>query len=232
MPAVRGDGQDATSRYPAKANYERYTMLNAEKFWDKTAEKYARSPIKNVPAYEKSLARTKAYLSEDDKVLEVGCGTGSTALLLAGSVKQIMATDISANMIAIGQRKAQAQQVGNVTFARAAPFDDSLAEGSFDVVLAFNFLHLLDDTPKALRRLHGLLKPGGLLISKTVCLGEETCLWRVLIYAMQKIGFAPYVSFLKVAELEDCIAEQGFEVIETGSYPSFSRGRFIVARKL
>ncbi|NIA68379.1 class I SAM-dependent methyltransferase [Pelagibius litoralis] len=207
-------------------------MKSSEKFWDKTAEDYAKSPIKNVPAYQESLARTKAYLSEDDNVLEVGCGTGSTALLLAGSVKHITATDISSNMIAIGWRKAQEQKVANITFARATPFDDIEAEKPFDAVLAFNVLHLLEDTPKALRRLHDLLKPGGLLISKTVCLAEENRLWRVLIFLMQRVGFAPFVKYLKVSELEDCIADQGFEIIETGSYPSYSRGRFIVARKL
>ncbi len=206
-------------------------MRSSENFWDKTAEDYAKSPIKNVPAYEEALARTKSYLSAGDKVLEVGCGTGSTALLLAGCVKHITATDISSNMIAIGWRKAQEQGVANVTFKQATPFDDIGAVGSFDVVMGFNILHLLEDTPKALSRLHDVLRPGGLFISKTVCLGEESVLWRVLVFLMQPLGFAPFVKFLKVPELEDHIAEAGFEIIETGSYPSYSRGRYIVARK-
>lgn len=206
-------------------------MQSSEKFWDTRAEDYAKSPIKNLPAYEEALARTKSYLSTDDRVLEVGCGTGSTALLLAGLVNHITATDISANMIAIARRKAQEQGITNVTFEQATPFDDVGAAESFDVVMAYNFLHLLEDVPKALHRLHGLLKPGGLFISKTVCLAEESVLWRVLIFLMQRVGFAPFVSCLKVSELEESIAAQGFEIIETGSYPSYSRGRYIVARK-
>lgn len=206
-------------------------MQSSEKFWDKQAEDYAKSPIKNVAAYEEALGRTKSYLSETDRVLEVGCGTGSTALLLAGLVQHITATDFSSNMVAIGRRKAQEQGVTNVTFEQATPFDDVGAAGSFDVVMAYNVLHLLEDTPKALRRLHGLVKPGGLFISKTVCLAEESVLWRVLIFLMQRVGFAPFVNCLKVAELEAGIAEAGFEIIETGSYPSYARGRYIVARK-
>lgn len=206
-------------------------MRSSEKFWDKRAEDYAKSPIKNLPAYEEALARTRSYLSAEDKVLEVGCGTGSTALLLADSVKHITATDISWNMIAIGWRKSQEQEVANVTFKQATPFDDIGPAGSFDVVMAFNFLYLLEDMPKALRCLHDLLKPGGLFISKSVCLGEESVLWRVLIFLMQRVGCAPFVNYLKVTELEDCITTAGFEIIETGGYPSYSRGRYIVARK-
>jgi len=59
-------------------------MTHAAAFWDKRAKKYASSPIKNKQAYTETMDRTKAHLSIDDKVLEIGCGTGSTTLLLAG----------------------------------------------------------------------------------------------------------------------------------------------------
>ena len=58
-------------------------MRNAEKFWDKLAKKYAKRPIKNIQAYNETMEHTKSHLSAEDKVLEVGCGTGSSALLLA-----------------------------------------------------------------------------------------------------------------------------------------------------
>ena len=76
-------------------------MPNDAKFWDKIAAKYAKSPIKNMEAYNQTMDRTKSHLAKDDSVLEVGCGTGSTALLLADSVQHITASDISANMIDI-----------------------------------------------------------------------------------------------------------------------------------
>ena len=53
-------------------------MRNPEKFWDKVAKKYAKSPIKNLQAYNETMERTKTHLSVGDSVLEVGCGTGST----------------------------------------------------------------------------------------------------------------------------------------------------------
>ena len=81
-------------------------MQNAARFWDKVAPKYAKSPIADMDAYTYTLERTRSYLSPDDTVLEVGCGTGSTALLLAGNVRHVTASDLSANMIEVGSEKS------------------------------------------------------------------------------------------------------------------------------
>jgi ubiquinone/menaquinone biosynthesis C-methylase UbiE len=97
-------------------------MPNAAKFWDKVANKYAATPIKDVQAYERTMDRTRTYLSKKDSVLEVGCGTGSTALLLAGSVNRITASDISSNMIDIARGKAKDQRVANVRFIQSDLF--------------------------------------------------------------------------------------------------------------
>lgn len=208
-------------------------MRNAAKFWDKIAKKYAKSPIKNMQAYEQTMDRTKSHLSTGDIVLEVGCGTGSTALLLADSVKHITASDISSNMIDIARNKAKDQHVENVTFIQAALSDDALEKGSFDVILAFNVLHLMEDTPAAVRKINELLKPDGLFISKTICAAEQIklrFLWGLL-YVMEKFGLAPYVNFLKIRALEELITNKNFEIIETGVYPPSPPSRFIVAKK-
>lgn len=206
-------------------------MADSARFWDERADKYSKKPVKDMENYTKTLDRTRKHLSAGDKVLEVGCGTGTTALLLAPSVKQITASDISSRMIEIAKEKAAAQKVENVRFDRATLFEEDLEKGSFDVVMGFNFLHLLEDISGAVRRVHELLRPGGLFISKTVCLAEQSRLWSVLLAVMQPLGLAPYVQCLKVAELEDIITSAGFEIIETGFYPPSPPGRYIVARR-
>jgi len=206
-------------------------MADSARFWDKRADRYAKSPVKDTESYEETLERTRNHLSDSDEVLEIGCGTGSTALLLAPSVKRILGTDISSRMIEIASDKALAQGVGNVDFERASLFDERLDEGPFDVVMGFNILHLLEDLPGAIRRIQELLKPGGRFISKTVCLAEQTRLWGVLLSVMRPLGFAPYVHCLTVVELEDTLARAGFEILETGFYPPSPPSRFIVARK-
>ena len=70
-------------------------------WWDRVARKYAKSKISNIPAYEKTLERVRSHLRADANVLELGCGTGSTALLLAEGVGSYVGTDLSSEMIEI-----------------------------------------------------------------------------------------------------------------------------------
>jgi len=207
-------------------------MNKTESFWDRAAAKYARSPIKDMEAYEKTLARVRANLKADDHVLEVGCGTGSTALLLADAVREITASDVSSAMIEIAKGKAADQKIANVTFVHATPFDDALGATAYDAVLAFNLLHLLEDLPAAIRRLRDLVGPGGLFISKTPCLSEKKGFLRPVISLMRLFGAASYVNFFSIKTLEEEIAKAGFDIVETGDYPPSAPSRFIVARKV
>ncbi len=210
-------------------------MQQAATFWDKAAENYAKSPIQNMEAYNYTLERTRSYLSATDRVLEVGCGTGSTALLLASDVSQIIASDISSNMIDIANRKAHEGNVSNVQFVAEDILGSAIGNGPYDVVLAFNLLHLIEDTEAALKRVHGLLKPGGIFISKTVCKpGKGAPLkfrfLRLVVPIMQFFGKAPFVRFMDVPAFEDLITSHGFRILESGDHPAPSR--FVVARKL
>lgn len=210
------DSHSRSARKPA--------MKTNENFWDRVADKYAASPIKNMAAYERTLARTRSYLSTEQDVLEVGCGTGSTALILAPDVRDMTATDISRRMIEIGEGKARDQEVKNVTFRQAALPDATLAPESYDAILCFNTLHLVTDLPAVLRNLHGALKPGGVFISKTVCLAQQTRLWAIPIFLMRLVGKAPYVNMLTFDAIERAIAAEGFEIVETGTDPAPSAG--------
>jgi ubiquinone/menaquinone biosynthesis C-methylase UbiE len=207
-------------------------MTGSARFWDRVARKYAARPVGDPEAYHATLERTKAHLKADQRVLEVGCGTGTTALILAPATGHLTATDVSGEMIAIAREKLSAGDPGNVAFEQAELTPSGLPAGPFDAVLAFNLLHLVEDLPAALQALRGRLVPGGLLISKTVCLGgwRALLLWP-LIAAMRLLGKAPHVAFLKPAEMDRMVAGAGFEIIETGFYPVRSASRFIVARK-
>ncbi len=207
-------------------------MTASAKFWNKIAEKYAASPVKDEAAYQATLDRVRAHLGKDDEVLEVGCGTGTTALTVAEYVKHVTASDISSKMIEISQGKVDYEGTKNVRCVVATLDDHEFDHGAFDAVLAFNFLHLIEDLPAALSEIHALVKPGGLFISKTLCLAERTKLFALMLPAMRLIGKAPYVRFLKTEELDYLIKAAGFEIIETGYYPEKARNRFVVAKKI
>ncbi len=206
-------------------------MITTEVFWDKIADKYARQPVKNTAAYEQTLDRTRAYLDKTSRVLEVGCGTGTTALKLAGDAGSITATDITPAMIGIARGKLEDSGIGNVEFACCDATAPGFTDGAFDAVMAFNLLHLLPDAEGAVARAYALLKPGGYFISKTACLRELSPLWRPAIFLMQLIGYAPFVQRFRAAEVDAMITAAGFEIQEGRSFAGSAGFWFVVGRK-
>ena len=142
-------------------------------FWDRIAARYAKKPIADEAAYEKKLEMTRHYLGPDASVLEIGCGTGSTAIAHAPRVASVLATDVSAKMLDIARDRAAAAGVANVRFEVAAAEDIDAADRSFDAVLALSLLHLLDDRSVVIEKVYDWLKPGGVFVSNTACLGDN-----------------------------------------------------------
>ncbi len=206
-------------------------MSDTERFWDRLAERYAARPISDMAAYDLTIERTRAHLRATDRALEIGAGTGTTALRLADAVAHLTATDLSAKMIAIGRGKAEAAGVDNVAFRHASLRDAAGSDGPFDVVLAFNLLPLLDDLPGDLAAIHAMLKPGGRFISKSACLGGKGVHLRLLLWVLRRFGKAPDIRFLRAADLDARIAEAGFEIVETRDFPGVAAAHFIVARR-
>ncbi|WP_417684031.1 class I SAM-dependent methyltransferase [Roseibium sp.] len=201
------------------------------RFWNRRARKYAAQPVSDEIAYEHTLERTRAHISGDDSVLEVGCGTGTTALKLSGSVASMTASDIAPEMIVIAREKQRSGVGVNVCF-EVASLSDHLARGeTYDAVLAFNLLHLVGDVPAELAKVHALLNEKGLFISKSACLGETGAMLRWVIRLMQVFGKAPPITFFSKSELEKMIEDAGFDIVETGTFPASPPARFIVARK-
>lgn len=203
------------------------------RFWDRSSRRYARSPIKDQAGYERTLARIHENLRPGDNVLELGCGTGTTALRLANGVRSYLATDISGGMIAIAQEKLNAAPTPGLDF-RAATAEALVQEASrFDVVLAFNYLHLVRDVPGTLRSIHALLKPEGLFISKTPCVGEMNALIRLVIPAMRVVRLAPHVSVFSGETLEQLIKDAGFDVLVREEHASKGKDyrRYVVGRR-
>lgn len=209
-------------------------MTDAKKFWDKIAPKYAKDPIGDMKAYEYTLERTKSYLGIEDRVLEMGCGTGSTALLIAPQVREIVGTDISSAMVGIARDKAAAGGIKNAEFRTLTAEDTAKMSERFDAVLGFNLFHLVRDAETIFADIHRMLPVGGHFISKTPCLGDKSVgfkrfLIKAMIPPMQWIGKAPLVRFLTNSELEGALRFAGFEIVESGNFPAISR--YVVARK-
>jgi SAM-dependent methyltransferase len=212
-------------------------MQAAARFWDGAAARYARASVRDPAAYAETLARVRAHLSPGDRVLELGCGTGLTALALAPSVAAYDGRDVSGAMLAIARERLAAGAPASLRFA---PGDAGgpVEGGPFDVVLAFNLLHLLPDLDRALAHIHAALLPGGRFISKTPCLAGRglSLKYRALLAALpliQRIGKAPgFVARLATDDLEARVAAAGFAIAESADLPAMPPSRLIVARRL
>ena len=114
-------------------------MDKSAKFWNRIAQRYSKQPIADEASYLKKLQVTQKYLKPDMEVLELGCGTGSTAIIHAPYVKHIRAIDISSKMIEIAQGQANSKMIDNITFETSTIDDLNLTEQKPDAVLALSY---------------------------------------------------------------------------------------------
>jgi len=205
-------------------------MSSSSKFWDKIAGRYSRQPIADEASYNSKLEITRSYFKPDMEVVELGCGTGSTAILHAPYVKHIRAIDISPKMIEIARQKAVSSGIENITF-ETLPIDAVNAkQQSVDVVLAMSILHLVENKAAVIKKIYDMLKPGGIFVSSTICLADDMRWLKAIVPLGKALGFMPLIKFFSKIDLESCIKKEGFE-IEHSWKPGDKKAVFIVSRK-
>lgn len=101
------------------------------------------------------------------RVLDVGCGAGTLARQLAGSVPHVDGVDLSPEMIEAARRDAPP----NVTFSVGDALSFDPPPGSYDAVLSSAVLHHLP-LAEALPRMAGWLRPGGVLAAVALPRGD------------------------------------------------------------
>ena len=119
-----------------------------------------------VHARGRDLERLNERLSAHPqaRVLDLGCGAGHASFVAAQQVREVVAYDLSAQMLEVVQSTAQERGYTHLTtaqgYAESLPFPDS----SFDIVISRYSAHHWHDVGKALREVKRVLQPGGLVI--------------------------------------------------------------------
>jgi ubiquinone/menaquinone biosynthesis C-methylase UbiE len=206
-------------------------MAKPTRFWDFIAKRYARTPVSDEESYQKKLQVTRDYFRPDMEVLEFGCGTGSTAIAHAPYVHHIRAIDFSAKMIAIAKDKATATNVENVTFEQASIDDLTAPDQTYDAIMGHSILHLLENRQHVIAKVHKLLKPGGVFVSSTICIGDGYRLLQALHPIGHFVGLLPVLKFFTEQELTRDLTGAGFE-IDYQWNPGEGRVVFIVAKRV
>lgn len=208
-------------------------MVTPREFWNMRSRTYdQQSGEEYAQAYEKTVSNTLNYLSGDDRVLEFACGTGITTVAIAPHVAFVRAIDISDQMVGKAREKIQALGLSNVELSQTDLFDPCLEEGSFDAVTAFNVLLYVENRAEVLERIRSLLKPGGMFLSATDCLGEGITRVGIRKFWKSHTGSMPYVAFDSRKKLEEEIVRAGFAVLERENLFSAPPNLFVAAKKL
>jgi ubiquinone/menaquinone biosynthesis C-methylase UbiE len=106
-------------------------------------------------------------LGAEDRLLDVGCGTGAASRSAASVTASVVGIDLSPEMIR--QARELASGLANVHFEIAdsehLPFDD----GAFTAVVCSNSFHHYPDPGRAVREMTRVLAPGGRLVLGDAC---------------------------------------------------------------
>jgi len=202
-----------------------------EKFWDLISARYAASPISDVTAYETKIEKIKSYLSPENVVLDIGCGTGTQCGDLAGNVKQVTGIDISSKLLAIAEQRKAERKLDNIEFIKTSLYDERLKADSFDAVMTFFVLHFFEDIEAVFQRIHDLLKPGGLFISETASLGEKSKIAGMLLRFAGHLGLMPKINLLTTRQLEQALEKSGFQLVDKIKFSENSDAEYTLFAK-
>ena len=147
------------------------------------------------------------------RILDLGCGTGSSTLMLKQAFPQavVMGLDLSTYMLVVAEKKAQ--QAGlNIQWQHGLAEDTALEEASFDLVTASFLFH---ETPPKISQLilqegFRLIKPGGQVI---ILDGNQKRL-RHAEYVI-KLFKEPYSKVYAAGSVDDWMRAASFEAVQT-----------------
>ncbi|MFE4372273.1 methyltransferase domain-containing protein [Streptomyces sp. NPDC056835] len=133
--------------------------------WDSLADSFDQEPdhgLLDPDVRAAWAARLEGWLPrEPSRVLDLGCGTGSLALLAAEQGHRVTAVDLSPRMVGLARSKLAGTDAEVLVGDAGRP---PVGERTFDVVLARHVLWALPDPEETLRHWTSLLRPGGRLV--------------------------------------------------------------------
>ncbi|HWI65795.1 MAG TPA: class I SAM-dependent methyltransferase [Symbiobacteriaceae bacterium] len=105
-----------------------------------------------------------AAIQPEDRVIDVGCGTGFLLLGAARRASQVVGVDVTPAMLAEARRRADEAGLTNVTLREATAEALPFADLRFDVAVTRLTLHHFGNPVRVLGEIHRVLRPGGRLV--------------------------------------------------------------------
>jgi phosphatidylethanolamine/phosphatidyl-N-methylethanolamine N-methyltransferase len=158
-------------------------------FWDRVAWLYDLMERSNRAVNAAAAARVAGLVPKGARVLDCAAGTGEFSLAAAERAETVLCTDLSLPMLDRARKKAKKRGLTNISFAQRDITALPDRDGTFEVVIAANVLHLLQKPENAVRELWRVTAPGGRLILPTYLLGQVGTAYGTMIKIFQGVGF-------------------------------------------
>ncbi|MCK9188669.1 class I SAM-dependent methyltransferase [Acidithiobacillus sp.] len=155
--------------------------------------------------------RALADGQRDWRVLDLGCGAGHASFALAGEVMEVMAYDLSTEMLVVVAAEAQRRKLANVQTQQGVAETLPFADARFDLVVTRFSAHHWADVPRALREVRRVLQPEGRLVVIDV-VAPETPLLDTLLQSIEVLRDASHVRNYRCSEWEVMLVRAGFVV--------------------
>ena len=129
-----------------------------------------------------------SHLKPGMTVLELGCGTGSFTRELARSGADVVAIDVSPELLEMAKANCSAP---NVQYQIQNAYALTYSEGTFDSVVGSSVLHHLE-IEAALRKIYRVLKPRGtILLTEPNMLNPQIAIQKNVLWIKRKLGDSP-----------------------------------------
>ncbi|WP_255757260.1 class I SAM-dependent methyltransferase [Massilia sp. erpn] len=120
-------------------------------------------------------------ISKDHRVLDLGCGDGTTALPAAKLAGSVLGVDIASNLVAAGQRRAQEAGLQNLRFQEGDAINlQGLPDKSFDISISCFGAMFAPDPFSVAKELVRVTKPGGKIVMGNWIPGDPTLVAQLL----------------------------------------------------
>ena len=160
-------------------------------FWDKIAWLYDFAESLNPKSYEAMLEGIKKIVPEGASVLDCAAGTGELSIAAAEKAGHVLCTDMSLPMLERARKKSAKKGIKNISFEERDIFSLPDEDNTYDVAIAGNVLHLLEEPEKAVRELCRVTKQGGRVILPTFMAKNSNPL--IKIYTL--LGYKAFASY-------------------------------------
>jgi len=189
------------------------TKLKDETFWSKSADTYMNDT--RYVAGEAVLQTVTDRLSAErglGEVVEFGCGTGYFTTIIAPNAEQVVATDLSDDMLAVARE--QLRGLPNTIVQKADAEGTTFPPQRFDTVFMANVIHVVGNPHAALRESHRILKAGGRLLTVSFT-GYGMAPWDRMALGLrylQKFGIPKHSRNYSAHGLAALVESAGFEI--------------------